>query len=134
MKSVALFVILMLNVIGALGQNLIGYSDTEIKKYMKQHHKEMNLNNVTNSMFKYLKYSDSSDSQTLLFFLDRDLVCQSVRLICDTRLKEEKVKEFNAIYRTNGDNKWIDNRDGKEYSVEISDKIWSCVINILPTK
>ncbi len=132
MKTSTLFVILMLSGIGAFGQNLIGYSESEIKKYMQQNHKEMNLNSVTNDRFNYLKYSDNYDNQTLLFFLDRDFICQSVRLVCDTRIKEEKVKEFNTIYKTDGEKRWIDIRDGKEYIIEISDERWSCVINIMP--
>ena len=36
---------------------------------MKQNRKDMHFNNVKNSMFSYLKYENSSDSQTILFFL-----------------------------------------------------------------
>jgi hypothetical protein len=84
----ALFSVLSLSVIRTNGQNLIGYKYMEIKKYMKENHKEMSFNNVSNSKFKYLKYSDSSDRQTLLFFLDSDSVCKSVRMICDFAVKE----------------------------------------------
>jgi hypothetical protein len=118
----------------ACGQNLIGYTDKEIRKYMKENRTEMNFNNVTNSKFNYLKYSDNSDNQTLLFFLDPDSVCKSVRLICDLSVKSEKVKEFNSIYKTSGENKWIDNREGRNYLIEIIDGKWSCIINIEPDK
>ena len=134
MKKLTLFVFLLLTAAGAFCQNLIGYSDQEIKKHMKENHKEMNFNNVTNTGFKYLKYSDNSDSQTLLFFLDKDLVCNSVRLICDNSIKEKKVKEFNSIYKNNGENRWIDNHDGKNYIIEVKDERWSCVISIVPDK
>jgi hypothetical protein len=114
------------------GQNLIGYSGREIRNYMKEQRIEMNFNTVINNKFKYLKYSDNSDSQTLLFFLNPDSVCQSVRLVCDRRVKEDKVKEFNSIYKKSGENRWVDNRDGKEYLIQIKEEEWSCIITIEP--
>jgi hypothetical protein len=119
---------------GALGQNLIGLNDSEIKKYMKENYRDMSLNNVTNNRFYYLKYSDNSDSQTLLFFLDRDSVCNSVRLICEPDMKARKVNEFNKIYMKNSNNTWIDRKDGRDFLVSITDEEWSCVITIEPAK
>lgn len=134
MKIFTLFAILILTVICSYGQNLIGYNDKEIKKYMKENRGEMNFDNVTNKKFKYLKYSDRSDSQTLLFFLNPDSVCKSVRMICDVSIKEEKVKEFNFIYKKSGENRWIDKRDGNDYLVEIRDEKWYCIITLEPGK
>jgi len=112
MKNLTLFVILMFIAAGTYGQNLIGYSEMEIIKYMKE----------------------NTDNQTLLFFLDIDLVCYSVRLICDNSIKDKKVKAFNSIYKTSGDKRWIDSHDGKNYLIEIKEERWSCVINIVPDK
>ncbi len=97
---------------------------------MKENHSEMNYNNVVNSKFSYLKYSDNQENQTMLFFLNPDSVCRSVRIICDASMKSEKVKEFNSQYMKNGDNKWIDKHDGKDYIIEINEGKWSCVISI----
>ena len=132
MKIITLYAILMLTGTGVFGQNLIGYSGREIRKFMKEHRLEMSFNNVSNNKFKYLKYSDSSDSQTLLFFLNPDSVCQSVRLICDKRVKKDKVKEYDSIYKKSGENRWIDKRDGKDYLIEIREEKWSCIISIEP--
>jgi len=134
MKLITLFAFLTLIGNIGFGQNLVGYNDQEIKKYMKENRMEMNFNNVKNNNFMYLKYSDSFDSQTLLFFLNPDSVCRSVRLICDNRLKDGKVKEFNSIYTRDGDNRWIDKRDGNNYLIEVKDEKWSCVITIQPYK
>jgi hypothetical protein len=134
MKIIALFIFLLLPGIEAFSQNLIGYSDKEIKKYMRENRRDMNFNNVVNSKFHYLKYSDTGDRQTLLFFLNHDSVCMSIRMICDFRLKEEKVKEFDSIYKKSGENRWINERDGKDYLIEIKDEKWSCIISIEPDK
>jgi len=97
---------------------------------MKENKSEMNFNKVTNNSFNYLKYTDNSDSQTVLFFLNRDTVCTSVRIICDKSEKNNKIKEYNAVYKKNGDNKWIDRRNGTDYLIEIKDETWSTVITI----
>jgi hypothetical protein len=114
----------------AHGQNLIGYKGNDILKYMKKNHKEMNLNNVVNNKFSYLKYSDNSESQTILFFLNSDSLCRSERIVCDRTLKSLKLKELDSRYLKNGDNKWIDKHDGKIYKIELSEGEWSCVISI----
>ena len=97
---------------------------------MKVNHREMNYNKVINSKFSYLKYSDNSDEQTMLFFLSPDSVCKSVRIICDVRLRSQKIKELNSHYLKNGENQWIDRRDRKEYLIGITQDKWSCVISI----
>ena len=134
MKIITIYTVLILAGVCASGQNLIGYNDKEIRKYMKENRREMSLENVTNDKFKYLKYSDSSDNQTLLFFLNPDSVCRSVRMICDVRIKAAKVKEFNSIYKQSEENRWVDKRDGKEYLIEMKDEKWSFIITIEPDK
>jgi hypothetical protein len=130
MKIITLSVVLMLTCFYAQSQNLIGYKQKEILKYMKENRSDMNFNNVVNSQFSYLKYSDNSEKQTLLFFLSPDSVCKSVRIICDIDMKSQKVQEFNSQFMKRGKTQWIDKRNGKEYLIEIMDGKWSCVISI----
>jgi hypothetical protein len=130
MKALTLITALFISGIWAYGQNLIGHSYRDIRKYMNENCRDMSFNNVTNNKFNYLKYTDSSDSQTLLFFLTQDSVCKSERLICDNGLKTEKIKEFNSLYKQGGENRWIDRHDNKDYLVEIKDEKWSFVITI----
>jgi hypothetical protein len=129
-------ILTFITVIGSAGygQNLIGYNDYEIRKFMKENERNMNFDKVINNKFIYLKYSDNSDSQTILFFLSPDSVCKNVRIICDAAVKAEKVKEYNKLYKKNGDNIWIDRHGGKDYLIEIKDEKWSNVITIEPGK
>ncbi len=94
----------------------------------------MNIDKVINNKYKYLKYSDNTDSQTLLFFLNSDSVCSSVRMVYDAGMKAGKIKEFNAIYKRIGDKTWIDERNGKKYLIEFSDEMWSSIFTIKPGK
>jgi hypothetical protein len=130
MKIITLSAALMFTCIYANSQNLIGYKEKEILKYMKENRSEMNYNNVVNSKFTYLKYSDNSEDQTMLFFLNPDSVCRSVRIICDISMKSQKVKELDSKYLKNGENKWIDKKEGKVYFIELMEGKWSCVISI----
>lgn len=130
MKIIKLSAVLLLICICAQSQNLIGYRGNEILKYMKDNRSEMNYNTIVNTKYSYLKYSDNAENQTLLFFLNPDSVCKSVRIICDVSMKSEKVKEFNSQYMKSGENRWIEKRDGKDYLIEIMEGKWSCVISI----
>jgi hypothetical protein len=134
MKIITFCAALIFTCICAKSQNLIGYRPNEILKYMKENRNEMNYNNVVNSKFSYLKYSDNSGNQTILFFLNPDSVCKGVRIICDISMKSEKVDEFNSRYIKKGENQWIDKHNGNEYLIEIKDGKWSCVVSIEPEK
>jgi hypothetical protein len=130
MKIITLSAVLILICICTQSQNLIGYKENEILKYMKENCSDMNYNNVVNSKVSYLKYSDSSENQTFLFFLNPDSVCRSVRIICDINMKSQKVKEFDSKYLKKGENKWVDKQGGKNYFIELMEGKWSCVISI----
>jgi hypothetical protein len=134
MKITTILTFLMLSCCCTYGQNLIGYNYLEIRMFMRENRKDMNFNNVRNNKFIYLKYSDNSDSQTILFFLTQDSVCKSVRIICDKTMKSEKVKELDSNYKKAGENRWVDNHNGKNYLIEVKDETWSCVITIEPGK
>jgi hypothetical protein len=134
MKLLLLPAFLIFACFTAPAQNLIGYNGQEIKKFMKENRKDMNFDKVTNSKFLYLKYSDNYNSQTLLFFLNSDSICKSVRIICDESVKGEKVKEYNSIYKRRAENNWIDTREGRDYIIELKDDEWASVITMKPVK
>ena len=62
-------IILFLASMNLNGQNLIGYSEKDIRQYMAENKRSMIFQNfINNSTFKYLKYTDKNETQTLLFF------------------------------------------------------------------
>jgi hypothetical protein len=134
MKTLKISAVLFLAFItlNVYGQNLIGYHEKEIKQFMKDNQKNMIFQNfVNNSTFKYLKYADSDESQTMLFFLTADSVCKSIRLVCEKSLKAQKIKEFDTIYKKAGDNSWTDTKNGKNYIIELKDEDYSFSVTIL---
>lgn len=132
MKSWILFPVILLFSISTAAQNLVGLKSTEIMEYMKNNKGELKPEKVVNSQFNYLKYTDGGNMQTVLFFLNRDSVCRSVRVICDLALKNEKINELNTIYKKSGENRWTDNRDGKEFSIDFKVDKWSFTVTIEP--
>jgi hypothetical protein len=125
MKNTALFLALIITSVFTYGQNLIGYKSREIQTFMKENRQDMNSETVANSSFNYLRYSDNNDNVTLIFFLNNDSICSNIKMICDKSIKAEKLKEFNSLYKPNGANKWIDIRDGKNFTIEIREEKWS---------
>jgi len=132
-----LFIIIISSSPDSRGQNLIGYKIRDIQKYMKENQKSMVYQNLTfNNTFRYLKYVNREQTQTLFFFLSADSVCRSVRLVCDKTLRSQKVAELNSKYRPVGENIWEEERDGKKYNIELKDEEWTfnISINIKPVK
>jgi hypothetical protein len=132
MKAIKIsLVFLFLVIINLNGQNLIGSDETEIRQYMLEKQKGFAFQNfINNSTFKYLKYSDSNETETLLFFLNDQLICKSVRLVCDKSLKPEKIKEFNSLYKKEGNNNWTETKNGRSYLIELRDEEWSFNVTI----
>ena len=127
--SIVLF--LVISSLNISGQNLIGYNERDIRQYMKDKQKTMSFQNFTNnSTFKYLKYTDNAETQTLLFFLTEDSICKSIRLVCDKSFKALKTKEYDALYKKSGDNVWTDTKNGEKYIIELKDEDWSISITI----
>ncbi|HKK41856.1 MAG TPA: hypothetical protein VJ963_05550 [Bacteroidales bacterium] len=113
-------------------QNLVGFRESEIRKYMQENHKDMNIADTKNSKFRYLKYSDNLDNQTILFFLKKNSVCYSERMICDFSIKNEKLREFEKLYRKDGENRWVDTKGDKNYLITIKEGQWSFIVTIEP--
>jgi hypothetical protein len=132
MKTIAFSAVILFMVSMNLdGQNLIGYSEKDIRQYMAENKKSMTFQNfINNSTFKYLKYSDRDENQTLLFFLNEQLVCKSIRLVCDKSLKTEKIRECNSLYKKTGANQWTETKNGKSYLIEMKEEEWSFNLTI----
>lgn len=97
---------------------------------MKDNKKGFNLQSDNNSYFKYLKYADDTDTQTILFFLSDKSVCTEVRIICDLSLKSQKVKELDSTYSKAGNNVWTEKKNDNIYLIELKDEKWFFSISI----
>lgn len=130
MKAVILFLFILFFSSGIYGQNLIGSDEAEIKKYMKENRIEFKLQNDKNNYFKYLKYVNNTNTETLIFFLSNKYICNGIRLICDQNLKNQKLKELDLSYTKEGSNLWSEKKKNKNYVIELTDEEWFFSINI----
>jgi hypothetical protein len=134
MKFFSFLVVFFLTFITCRGQNLIGYNSRDIRTYMRANRSDMNMDNVNNKSFRYLKYSDKYDAQTILFFLTTDSVCRNIRIVCNNSIRSAKMNELDTVYSKIGEKSWIDRRSGKNYVLELVDGEWSFSIAIEPEK
>lgn len=136
MKICYLVTLFLISVFTTYSQNLIGYDAKDIKKYMSANNSDMNLEKVINKSFRYLKYSDSYDNQTMLFFLSPDSVCTNIRIVCNKSIKSKKIRELDAACQRSGENIWRDdsNIEGRAYLFKLIDEDWSFSIIIEPEK
>jgi hypothetical protein len=132
MKTIHVPVILLFLVsLNLSAQNLIGYNEQEIRKYMTDNEKSLAYQSfINNSTFKYLKYADSEGTTTLLFFLNEQLVCKTIRMIYDKSLKAQKIKEYNSVYKKAGDNQWMETKDQKSYLIVLKEEEYSFNVTI----
>ena len=134
MKFISLVVLLLSISFAGNGQNLLGYRADEIMKYMTENRGDMNREKVNNKSFRYLKYADKNDTQTMLFFLNPDSVCHNIRIICNNTIRETKIRELDSSFSRSGKNRWTDTRLGKSYYIRLDDDEWSFSITIEPEK
>jgi len=134
MKLFSLVLVLLLVSITGNSQNLIGYNADDIRNYMSGSRSDMNMEKVKNKLFRYLKYSNKYDTQTMLFFLNPDSICQNIRIICNNSIRDIKIGELDSSFLKSGKKWWIDSRSGKNYYIRIDDNEWSFSITIEPEK
>jgi hypothetical protein len=134
MKLFSFLAVALLISITGNSQNLIGYKPGSISNYMTDNRSDMKLDKVNNKSFSYLKYSDKYDTQTILFFLNHDSVCQNIRIVCNPIIRDTKIKELDSSFSKSGKNRWIDSHSGKNYYIRLDDDEWSFTVTIEPEK
>jgi hypothetical protein len=134
MKSFSFLVVLFMTFIACSGQNLIGYSSKDITNYMSSDKGDTHMDRVNNKIYRYLKFTDKYDTQTMLFFLNTDSVCNYIRIICNNSIRGVKVKELDSTFEKKGENFWIDKRSDKKYLIRLVDEEWSFTITMEPEK
>jgi hypothetical protein len=101
---------------------------------MRTNRSDMNMDKVNNKSFRYLKYSDKYDAQTMLFFLTPDSICNNIRIICNNNIRSSKVKELDSTYTKKDENSWTDKRSDKNYLIRLVEEEWSFTITMEPEK
>lgn len=125
MKRTGISLLLFLAGLALFSQNLISNTESEIKAIMKERYNDFRLNTTTrNPSYRYLKYENSMNSETLLFFLSEDGVCTHYKYMGDYALYGSKIAELNRKHKKAGKNSWLEELNGEKYSIELTKGEW----------
>jgi hypothetical protein len=124
-KKVFLGIILLLANLSMYCQHIIGlHKDqlgTEIGKFYPNFIQDHSSVNTT---YKYLKYIDKTNEQTLLVFLTDNDCCKSTKLISDYSNILEVKNSLAKNYKQAGKDKWIYKYNGEVYSIILKREKW----------
>jgi hypothetical protein len=117
----------------AQSQNVLGFSEDEVKTYFKSNYPGLVLEaNTKNNTYRYLKYSDiSTNLITALIFIDKEGSCSAVRFIYDLSMENDIIEELNKKYEKTGEEyMWIDSVSGrKKVNIFFKKEDWFITVN-----
>ena len=105
-------------------QNYVGYSAEEIKEKMKETFPDYSPEKVINKTYNYLKYTDSMDERTNLFFLSDDNVCTFVKMMSNYSYLDAFQKALDKRYQKVEDDKWEYKKGDELYSITMKKEEW----------
>lgn len=106
-------------------QHIIGMPKDQLTKEMKKLYPDfVQDNSSVNNTYKYLKYIDKRNEQTLLVFLTDDDVCKSTKLISDYMNLLDVKNNLNKNYKPSGKDKWTYKVDNITYLVTLKREKW----------
>ena len=121
--SLILFTALFFNQIG--GQNLVGLKKDDAMKAIKTNYPGfVQDNSSVNHTYKYLKYIDKFNDQTLLVFLTDDDVCSSTKLMSDYSNLPAVRKDLNSKYKSKGKDTWLFTANGEDFVITLKKEEW----------
>ena len=134
-KPIILVTLFLLFLCSAFGQNYIGLHKDEIRTRVSDELPSFRFSNeVFNNNRSFIKFENIFEEQTLIFMLNADGYCTSVSRMYNTwhfnRLKDE----LSAKYGKPNKLKWIDERDGVKYEVELVKGNWFVTVVTRPSK
>lgn len=122
-------VFLLVSIITVQSQNYIGLHKFDIQKQMEENMSNFTLDNSTkNKTYKYLKYVDRINEETLLYFLSSNDYCTSSRLISDYSNLNSRTKQLDKEYEKIDKTTWTYKVGSKEYIVKLKKEEWFFLI------
>lgn len=128
----SLFVVLSLAV-GA--QHLIGLNKEQVKAGVKQHYKKFSLDeSAINRTFKYMKFVEWNDDQTLLVFLDENDISTWTKFMSDYKYFDTELEKLNSCYKKTSENTWEYFAGGRVFEVKLEKGEWFFTVTTKPKK
>ncbi|HDZ40837.1 MAG TPA: hypothetical protein ENH59_04055 [Bacteroidetes bacterium] len=136
MKTIILYITLVLLSVNLSGQNLLGYKAGRIEKYIGRNHEDMvKEENSRNTHYRYLKYTDgTAGTSTVYFFLSEDNKCNRIKSMYVHGMRDEVQKELDGMYVKTGENTWSDREKGRDAVIKLVNGEWFFTVTIEPVK
>lgn len=116
----ALFLVLPLQ-----SQHLIGKSKEQVIKEIKSFYPDFVIDRSSvNNTYKYLKYIDKYNEQTMLVFLSDNDICTSTKLMSDYSNLSQVKQDLNKRYKASGKDQWAYTLNGITYQVKLKREEW----------
>ena len=110
-------------------QRLVDHSKAEILAYMKTEKPTFALDNSSvNTTFKYLKYVDKTNEETLFCFLSDKDVCTMTRLLGDYESLDEKIRSLDNDCSRTGKDQWTYTEKGQRYTLKLKRDKWYYIL------
>lgn len=119
----------------APAQHLIGIPASQVKTGVKQYYKKFSLDeSAINRTFKYLKFVEWNDDQTLLVFLNEKDTSTWTKFMSDYKYLDSELEKLNKQYRKTSENSWEYAVKGIKYEVKLEKGEWFFTLITKPKK
>lgn len=106
-------------------QHLIGKNKEQLEKEIKSLYPDFVIDRSSvNNTYKYLKYIDKFNEQTLLVFLSDKDICTSTKLMSDYSNLDQVKKDLNKRFKVAGKDQWTYTINGVSYLVKLKRDEW----------
>jgi len=135
MKRIWVFILLIFLLFPVWSQNLTGKNKVEVEKQINSlYHGFIVDKSTVNRTYKYLKYIDKSNEQTLLVFLSENDVCTATKLMSSYSNLPQVKNELNKRYKPAGKDTWRYTEKGIKYLVKLKREDWFFAVFISKEK
>jgi hypothetical protein len=125
MKRVIVFTFSILFVFPVTSQHLIGKTKEDVIREIKNHYPDFAIDNTSvNNTYKYIKYVDKINEQTMLVFLSDDNLCTATKLMSSYSNLPMVKQELTQKYKFVGNDKWEYTINGISYLAILKHEEW----------
>lgn len=125
MKKIIVLLLIVVSSLNVLSQSFVGKHKLEIKKEMKENHKDFYFSKEVLGKSNFIKYEDFDGYRTYLFVLNEDGYCRYHMLMCDYGLLKKTIDSLNHNFEYKENLTWYDYKSGKDnFVINIKKEEW----------
>ena len=125
MKKIIVLLLIVISSLNVLGQSFVGKHKLEIKKEMKEKHKNFYFSKEVLGKSNFIKFEDFDGYRTYLFVLNVDGYCRYQMLMCDYSLLKKTIDSLNQNFEYKENLVWYDYVSGKDnFLIKIKKQEW----------